>query len=170
MSSKNGAQQGQAPSTFRVEVAGKPGYGGSAGAHVAAQFALLGLTAPSDVRVCPIYELTGRFTPRDLEQAAKELLADPITQEYRVGDGAISPAFLLPPHWRVEVWLKPSVSDPVESSVRKALLDLGLPAPERVRCGMVYKVVGRLSAAQIERAARKILSNPVIHRYVITSP
>ena len=171
MSSKNGSRSAShAPSSFRVEVAGKPGYEGAAGAQVAAQFAHLGMALPAEVRVCPIYEFTGRLTPREVEQAAKDLLADPVTQEFRVGESGMSPAFMMAPHWRVEVWLKPSVSDPHESSVRKALKDLGLPAPERVRCGTVYKIVGRLSAAQVERAARKILSNPVIHRYVITTP
>ena len=171
MTSKNGTHGSTHASTsFRVEVGGRPGYDGAAGGQIAAQFAHLGLAQPAEVRVSPIYEITGRLTPREVEQAAKDLLADPVTQEYRIGDTGMSPAFMMAPHWRVEVWLKPSVSDPHESSVRKALQDLGLPAPERVRCGTVYKIVGRLSAAQVERAARKILSNPVIHRYVITAP
>lgn len=170
MSTKNGNHAGQAPKAGRIEVAGRHGYGDAAGAAIAAQFAQLGLQAPLDIRVCPIYELTGRYSPRELELAAKELLADPVTQEYRIGDGPISPAFLMPPHWRVEVWLKASVTDPVEGSVRKGLADLGLPAPESVRCGTVYKIVGRLPAAHIERAARKIFANPVVHRYIVTTP
>lgn len=164
------AGRGLAPSAARIEVTGKQGYADAAGAAVAAQFSLLGLQTPMNVRVCAIYEITGRLSPRELEQAAKELLADPVTQEYRIGDGPISPAFLIPPHWRIEVWLKPSMSDPVEASVKKGLADLGLPAPERVRCGTAYKIVGRLPAAQIERAARKILSNPVIHQYTVKAP
>lgn len=170
MSSKNGNHTVAPASIYRVEVAGKQGYADVAGASVAAQFASLGLQAPAEVKVCHVYEITGRLTNRELEQAAKELLADPVTQEYRLGDGAISPAFLLAPHWRVEVWLKPSVSDPVEASVLKAIADLGLPSPERVRCGTVYKIVGRLPAAQIEKAARKILSNPVVHQYTVAAP
>ncbi|MBI5201952.1 MAG: phosphoribosylformylglycinamidine synthase subunit PurS [Elusimicrobia bacterium] len=170
MSGKNGTHAGPAPTTYRVEVAGKLVFPDASGAAVAAQFQLLGLQAPTEIRVCPIYEITGKLSPRELELAAKELLSDPITQEYRIGDGAISPAFVVAPHWRVEVWLKPSVSDPHEASVRKGIADLGLPAPDKVRCGTVYKIVGRLPAAQIEKAAKKILSNPVIHRYVLAAP
>lgn len=170
MSGKNGAHAGPPPSVYRVEVAGKLVFPDASGAAVANQFQLLGLQAPTEIRVCPIYEITGKLTPRELEQAAKELLADPITQEYRIGDGAISPAFVVAPHWRVEVWLKASVSDPAESSVRKGIADLGLPEPEKVRCGTVYKIVGRLPAAHIEKAAKKLLSNPVVHRCLIKPP
>lgn len=170
MPGKNGAHGGPSPAVYRVEVAGKLSFPDAAGAAVANQFHMLGLQAPTEIRVSPIYEITGRLSPREIEFAARELLADPITQEYRIGGGAISPAFLVPPHWRIEVWLKPSVSDPVESSVKKGIADLGLPTPDRVRCGTVYKVVGRLPAAQIEKAAKKILSNPVVHRYTVASP
>jgi len=170
VSGKNGAHAAPAPSVYRVEVAGKLVFPDASGAAIAAQFQLLGMQAPTEIRVCPIYEITGKLSPRELEQVAKELLSDPITQEFRIGDGAISPSFVVAPHWRVEVWLKPSVSDPTESSVKKGIADLGLPAPEKVRCGTVYKIVGRLPAAQIERAAKKLLSNPVIHRYIIAAP
>ncbi|MBI4425377.1 MAG: phosphoribosylformylglycinamidine synthase subunit PurS [Elusimicrobia bacterium] len=170
MTAKNGAGAQQPASVFRVEVTGKPGFPDAAGNAIAAQFPLLGLPAPADVRVCPVYEITGKLTQREIELAARDLLADPVTQDYRIGDGAISAGFLIGPHWRVEVWLKASVSDPVEASVRKGLADLGLPTPERVRCGTAYKIAGRMTAAQVEKAAKKILSNPVIHRVTLASP
>ena len=169
MSVRNGAHAAPA-STFRVEVAGRPGFADAAGASLAAQLPALGVPAAFEIRVCPIYEVTGRFSNQQAELTAKELLADPVTQEYRLGESALGPGFLLGPHWRVEVWLKPGVSDPVEASVRKGMVDLGLPAPEKVRCGTAYKLLGRCQPAQVERIARKLLSNPVIHRYTIASP
>ena len=169
MSVRNGTS-GAAPLVYRVEVAGKQGFPDAAGMALLAQLPALGVQGAAEVRVCPLYELTGKYTANQVEQAAKELFADPVTQEYRVGDAPVGPGFLIGPHWRVEVWLKASVTDPVEASVRKGIADLGLPAPERVRCGTAYKISGRCQASQIEKIARKLLSNPVIHEYSIAAP
>lgn len=158
------------PSVYRIEVACKPGISDAAGLALANQLPALGVANVADVRVCPVFEITGRLNVSQLEQVARELLADPVTQDYRIGEGPLSPGFLIGPHWRVEVWLKNSVSDPVEGSVKKGIADLGLPAPEKVRCGHAYKLLGRPQAAQVEKVARKLFSNPVIHRYKVVAP
>ena len=84
--------------------------------------------------------------------------------------GKNSPAFLIGPHWRIEVWLKPTVTDPVGESVRRAVSDLGLPRPEIVRTGKAYRIVGKVHRAQIDKLLNKLLANPVIHRARVVEP
>lgn len=147
-----------------IEVSPKYGNPDPAGAALLSQVQLLGIAACRDLRVSSLYEIAGRYTQAQLHQIARDLLTDPVTQEYRLDGSASSPAFLLGPHWRIEVWPKPSVTDPAAESVLKAVCDLGLSAPESVRTGSAYRLLGRLAPAQAERVATKLLANPVIHR------
>jgi len=147
-----------------VEVTAKYGMIDAEGAGVLSQIQTLGIPGVKEVRVSSLYQLTGKLSPNQIQQASRELLADPITQEYRIAKGTPSRAFLMGPHWRLEVWPKPSVSDPASESVRKAVRDLGLPEPAQVRTGKAYHVFGRIARTHIERVLDKLLSNPVIHR------
>ena len=153
---------------FRVEVAGKPGVSDAAGAAVKAQLQHLGVASVTDVRVAKIYELRGSVTASQVNEIAQQLLADPIIQDFQVS-GSRSPA-ARPAAWRIEVWLKPTVSDPVGESVRRAIGDLGMPQPEAVRCGTSFSFFGRLNGGQAEKIALKLLANPIVHRYSVTPP
>ncbi|MBI3507645.1 MAG: phosphoribosylformylglycinamidine synthase subunit PurS [Proteobacteria bacterium] len=153
---------------YRIEVALKHGFQDPAGASVLAQLPLLGVSTVNEVSVGHLYEIASAMSLAQAHQAAQGLLADPITQDFFVNNerrtnGASGP------HWRIEVWLKASVSDPVGDSVRKALRDMGLPAAERVRCGTVYRLKGRLSQAQADKVAVRLLANPVVHQFSVTS-
>lgn len=152
--------------TNRVEVNQKPGFLDAAGSALLHSLQSSGIAGVTDVRTGQIYEITGRYAPAQLQTMAKELLSDPITQDFAVY-GERPPHFPIGSHWRIEVWLKPSVSDPVGDSVAKAIADLGLNRPEKVRCGSVHKIQGRISQQQAERIAVKLLANPVIHKYTI---
>lgn len=154
------------PASYRIEVSGKPAFADPAGAAVLAQIHALGLSCVTEVRVGPVYEVAAAWTLSEAAAAAQGLLADPITQEFRLNGNP--PGVPAPAHWRIEVWLKPSVTDPTEGSVRKAVTDLGLPPPERVRCGTAYRLLGRLLQAQAERIAAGLLANPVIHQFIVT--
>jgi phosphoribosylformylglycinamidine (FGAM) synthase PurS component len=70
--------------------------------------------------------------------------------------------------WRVEVWLKPTVSDPVGATVIEAVVEAGLPRPTAARCAMLYLLNGRAVKAQVEKAVAKSLANPLIHRVAVT--
>jgi len=147
-----------------VEVTTKYGTPDSTGTALLGQLPLLGIQTAKEIRVSTLYEITGKLSPNQMQQMSRDLLSDPITQEYRVERDTPSRAFLMGPHWRAEVWLKPTVTDPVGESVCKAVKDLGLPEPAAVRTGMAYHIIGRLNKAQAERIVEKLLSNPVIHR------
>lgn len=150
-----------------VEVSARYGQPDASGASWLAQIGLLGVGGVKEVRVCALYAIEGSYSASQLHQLSRDLLSDPITQEYRLDRSTPSPAFLLGPHWRVEVWLKPTVTDAVGESVAKAVADLGLPAPERVRTGTAYRILGKVARAQVDRIAAELLSNPVIHQVTI---
>ena len=153
---------------YRVEVFCRPGFSDPAGAALLAQLPMIGIQSVTEIKVGALYDFRGRFTLGQMMTVAKELLTDPITQDF-VLNGQRPVGAIWSPHWRIEVRLKNSVTDPVESSLRKAVEDLGLPAPESARTGVVYKFWGRLYPAQAERVAVKLLANPVVHRYSVES-
>lgn len=149
---------------YRVEVTSKFGQDDPNKAALASQFFSVGLPANLDVRVSSLYEVEGPLTKNQAQQLSRELLTDPVTQESRMDNSTTSPAFLIGPHWRVEVWLKPTVTDPVGESVCRAAGDLGLPLPKNVRTGTAYRILGRVKKAHVEKLIHKLLANPVIHR------
>ena len=139
-------------------------------AEGAAAMALLreqGLSNIKDVRMGRIYEVSGALSASQAHQAGKDLLCDAVTQEFRLVPAAPPPMNGMN-FWRVEVWLKPTVSDPVGATVVEAIAEGGLPRPTGVRCVMLYLLNGRAVKAQIEKAVAKSLANPLIHRVVVT--
>jgi len=141
-----------------------------ADAEGAAALALLhgqGLSSIKEARACRLYEIKGPLTANQVLQAAKDLLCDGVTQEHRVV--STSPVQLNGMNfWRVEVWLKPTVSDCVGETVGAAIAEMGLPRPDAVRCAMVYRLAGRSTKAQIEKAVSRSLANPLIHRFLVS--
>jgi phosphoribosylformylglycinamidine (FGAM) synthase PurS component len=150
--------------TYVVEVASKLGFNDAPGQALLSQLPSIGICGAREVRVSSLYEISGRFSSAQVDGLGRNLLCDPITQEYRLDLSASSAAFLIGPHWRVEVWPKPQVTDPVGDSVRKAIVDMGLPEPESVRTGTAYQITGRITPNQLEKITTKLLSNRVIHR------
>jgi phosphoribosylformylglycinamidine (FGAM) synthase PurS component len=154
--------------THLVEIRLKPEYLDAEGA---AALALLrgqpGMNAIREVRVGRLYELKGPVTANHAQQAARELLGDPVTHDARFVTPGAAPLNGMN-FWRVEVWLKPTVTDPVGETVREAFAEMGLPKPESARCAMIYRLNGRCTKPQIEKAVAKTLANPLIHRVVVS--
>ena len=72
----------------------------------------------------------------------------------------------------VEVMLKPEILDPQGQAVASALPRLGFTFVKSVRQGKRFEIIvdGEPTAAQlaeVENAAEKLLSNPVIETYVV---
>ena len=149
---------------YIVEIAPKYGMPDAAGSALLCHLPSIGIPGVREIRVSALYEISGPLSLNQAAQISRELLSDPITQDYRLDSSTPSPAFLVGPHWRVEVWLKPTVTDPVGESVCKAVRDMGLPQPERVRTGTAYRILGRVGHGQVERILWSLLANPVIHR------
>lgn len=157
----------QPSNTHHVEVRLKPEYADAEGAAALALLRGQGLTSVREVRVARLYELKGPVTVNHVQQAARDLLGDPVTHEARLVTLGTSPLNGMN-FWRVEVWLKPTVTDPVGETVREAFLEMGLPRPDSARCALVYRLNGRAAKPQIEKAVSKTLANPLIHRVVVS--
>ncbi len=156
-----------AANTFLIEVKLKSEFNDAEGAAAMALLREQGLSQLKDVRMGRLYEITGALSANQAHQAGKELLCDAVTQEFRLVPAAPAPVNGMN-FWRVEVWLKPSVCDPVGATVVEAIVEGGLPKPAAARCGMLYLLNGRALKAQIEKAMAKSLANPLIHHVVAT--
>lgn len=72
----------------------------------------------------------------------------------------------------VEVMLKPEILDPQGNAVASALPRLGFTFAKSVRQGKRFEIevegdVTSAQLAEVEKAAEKLLSNPVIETYVV---
>jgi phosphoribosylformylglycinamidine (FGAM) synthase PurS component len=157
----------QPTNTHLIEIRLRPEHTDAEGAGALALLHGQGLSSLREARVSRLFEIKGPLSANQALQAAKDLLCDAVTQEHRV----VSPS--APPmngmnSWRVEVWLKPTVTDPVGETVRDAVAEMGLPRPDSVRCAMVYRLSGRAAKAQLERAVSRSLANPLIQTAVVT--
>ena len=156
----------QPAATHLIEVRLRPEFADAEGAAALALLQAQGLSSLREARLSRLYEIKGALTANQAQQAARDLLSDPVTQEFRAVTPAPAPLNGMN-FWRVEVWLKPSVTDPVGETVRDALAGMGLPRPESVRCALVFRVSGRATKATLEKAVSRSLSNPLIHRAVV---
>jgi phosphoribosylformylglycinamidine (FGAM) synthase PurS component len=150
-----------------IEVRLKSDYADAEGQAALALLQGVGLSAARECRASRLYEVRGPLNQGHVHQAARDLLCDPVTQDYRLVQ-LESPSANGMNRWRVEVWLKPTVTDPVGESVRHALIEQGLPAPDSVRCGVAYHVVGKCHRVQLEKAVARCLANPVVHLFTLS--
>lgn len=157
----------QPSNTHLVEVRLRAEHADAEGAAALSLLRAQGLTSLIETRVARLYEIKGPISANQVLQATKDLLCDAVTQEHRVVTPAPSPMNGAN-FWRVEVWLKPTVTDPVGETVRDAIADMGLPRPEAVRCALVYRLIGRTNKPALEKAVSRCLANPLIHRAVVS--
>lgn len=149
-----------------IEVRLKSEYADAEGQSALALLQGVGLNTARECRMSRLYEVRGPLNQAHIHQAARELLSDPVTQDYRIVQPNVPSANGMN-RWRVEVWLKATVTDPVGESVRQALIEQGLPAADSVRCGLAYHIFGKCHRTQLEKAVARCLANPVVHRLTL---
>lgn len=150
----------------QIEVRLKPEFADAQGAQALALLQEAGLNTARELRTSQIYEIRGPLNMGQVQQAARDLLCDCVTQEFKLVNQ--TPVLNGMNYWRVEVWLKNSVSDCVGETVLKAITEMGLPAPESVRCAVAYHITGKCGRNHIEKAVQKCLVNPLIHRFTVS--
>jgi phosphoribosylformylglycinamidine synthase subunit PurSL len=149
---------------WRFEVFNRPGFPDVQGASVLADIKELGISTAQAVQFARVYLIEADFD-RDLaERLGRELLADPVCEEYYIGR-SVAPAGLAKATL-VEVHLKSGVTDPVAESVTSAMTDMGAK-PSSVRTARKYVLLGELGSKQIDTIARKVLANDCIEVCVI---
>jgi phosphoribosylformylglycinamidine synthase II len=152
---------------LRVEVSVKPSLPDSQGEALKADIRDLGIGTIQRVRVSDVYLLEGDLSQEELNIICRELLADPVVEHYSIGEAPFVAPEDKDAH-AVEVAYNPGVMDPVEESVRKGVLDLGITTVESVKTAKRYYLSGKLSASDIELICNKLLFNSVI-QHVVTN-
>ena len=155
------------PNSYTVEVKLRPDFPDAEGQAALSLLQGLGLSAARDCRTSRLYELRGALNSGHAQQIARDLLCDPVTQEFRLAS-AHEPVLNGMTHWRVEVWLKPSMTDTVGDTVRSAIGEMGLPQPDSVRVGTAFLLSGKCHRNQLEKLISRGLANPVIHRFTVS--
>ncbi|MFN0205324.1 MAG: phosphoribosylformylglycinamidine synthase subunit PurL [Planctomycetota bacterium] len=147
---------------WQIEVSVRPGLSDPESLGALAELNDLGARANA-ARAFRGFLLDGTLASADAERAARQLLADPIADVYRMRktDGAAFPRNNN--IQRIDIIRKPGVMDPVAGSVKLALETLKIHSPHVA----TYKTVEVESAESedlLHRAAAKTLANETIEQ------
>ncbi|MDD2804678.1 MAG: phosphoribosylformylglycinamidine synthase subunit PurS [Elusimicrobiales bacterium] len=113
-------------------------------------------------RLSRLYRVEGDFSRAEFDRLGTDLLADPITEKYSLAQWKPG----LKGAWRVEVWLKDSVTDVVGESVKGAIADVLGREPQAVRFGRAYYAACE-SEAKLKHAVVKTLVNEIVNKFKI---
>jgi phosphoribosylformylglycinamidine synthase len=152
---------------WRIEIKEKDGVFDSVGNGVLGDIRDLGIRKVHDVRVIQVFILEGELNGVEAERIAKQLLVDPIVQDFRISDKPFSiPLIHAKDAHLVEIAYNPGVMDPVETSTLKGIRDLGLHGVRTVRTARQFVIEGDVSAQELELIKDKALMNKLIQHAV----
>ena len=118
----------------------------------------LGVKGITAVETGSIFLIKGKFSKTSLRKIARELLADPITQDFYYGKRALPRGAV-----SVEVWFKEGVTDTAGETARKGIADLGVNGEFSVSTARRYLLYGNnVSKKKRETIASRLLANEVI--------
>jgi len=149
---------------WRFEVLNRAGFSDVHGSSVLEDIRELGLTSVDVVQFAKVYLIEAEFDEGFAKRLGRELLADPVCEEFYIGRSG-APAGLAKATL-IEVHLKSGVTDPVAESVMAAIADMGSKA-KHVRTARKYVLLGDITERQGETIAKKILANDCIEVCVI---
>ncbi len=124
----------------------------------------LGIKTVTTAHVSDIYYLDADLTKKQLIQICRDLLADPVSQDF-TADAALTDESRLDFHV-VEVTYNAGVVDPVEETVLKATGDMGIKGIRAVKTAKRYLLSGKLTKKQLDDLTAKLLVNPIIQHAV----
>ncbi len=129
----------------------------------------LGLVKVRAVQRTQLYFVHGSIAPRELELLGRFLFCDSVVETFEweeCGLAAHGGAALQ--ENRIEVALRPGVTDSVAEEIMRAAAEIGIEGLEAVSTGEIFDVEGEgLERSDLELLAVRLLANPVIHRYAI---
>lgn len=144
-----------------IEIWTKEKYARNEEAAFTARLAHAGLKVKT-ARLSRLYRVDADFSRKEFEKIASELLTDNITEHYALAPGKAG----LKGSYRVEVWLKDSVSDVIGESVKEAIADVAGSLPRAVRFGHAYYVPCG-SELKLKNAVVKTLVNEIVNKFKI---
>ncbi len=124
----------------------------------------LGIGSVEAVQSATVFLVEADFDEGFAKRVAKELLTDPVCEEYYMGRSG-APAGLAKATL-IEIHLKSGVTDPVAESVMAAVADMGVKA-HNVRTARKYVLLGDITSSQADTIAKKILANDCIEVVLI---
>ncbi|HOX10094.1 MAG TPA: phosphoribosylformylglycinamidine synthase subunit PurS, partial [Candidatus Omnitrophota bacterium] len=148
---------------WRVEVSGK---GGAKDPGIRKDIEDLGIKGVDSVEVVQAYVIEGDVRQQEIRRISSELLADPVTQRYSFSKGPLNGRDRSAKHAVIEVTYNAGVMDPVEESVRKGILDLGINGVETVKTAKKYIISGKAAGKDLKTISEKLLFNKVIQHVV----
>jgi phosphoribosylformylglycinamidine synthase II len=146
---------------YRIEVSVKEGFADPRSEGLLKDILDLDIRSVERVKVSSVYLLEGTLNDNELIAVCRELLADPIVEEYATGDSPAPAGARL-----VEVAYNPGVMDPVEESVKKGIRDLGIETITAVRTAKKHLFWGDLSDDTVKYISDKLLVNSVVQHIV----
>jgi phosphoribosylformylglycinamidine synthase II len=153
---------------FRIEVSVKPGFPDPEGDRLEKDIRDIGIGTVEQVRVSDVYLLDGQLDEAEMGKIGRELLADPVVEDFLWGKGPLSSIEQTGAHV-VEVAYNPGVADPVAGSVSKAIRDLGIATVTSVKTARKYSLWGGLSEELLQSISNKLLVNNLVQHVVTKS-
>ncbi len=156
---------------WEVEIHPVPSEIDREGARVLAEAAALGAGSISAVRAARSFLVEGDLSEDQVRGPAVRLLGDGVAEQCvvrRLPGSAESQVPELRTQKLLNVLFKPGVTDNVGLTAKGALADLGLPVTSVATCRK-YWINPEAKAEEIDRLARKVLSNDAIE-HVIAGP
>lgn len=125
----------------------------------------LGFTHLTGIECAAIYFLHGDPSPSELDRLAAELLCDPVAQSYCWRAELAEPDEALV----IETALRPGVTDTVSEQIVRGSKELGITRITQAATGQQFRIhsLHPLTEADLHALARRLLVNPVIHRYAL---
>jgi phosphoribosylformylglycinamidine synthase len=132
----------------------------------------LGLKKIRAVRRSCLYFVRGACAPEELDLLGRFLFCDTVVETFAWeacgGPAPGSAESSLGQENRIEVALRPGVTDSVAEEIMRAAREIGIAGIEAVSTGEIFDVEGEnLGRRDLELLASRLLANPVIHRFAI---
>ena len=159
---------------WKIEIRNRKGVFDPLGNGIKKDIQDLGIKGVKKVNVSQVFIISGDIARPDIERIAGELLADPITESYILGNERRTATKGSPERSRganserrvVEIAYNPGVMDPVEESARKAIRDMGIYGVKSLRTERKYFIEGKITEGDFKNICEKLLYNKVIQHAV----
>ena len=152
---------------WRFEITSRQGFPDVYGKAMLNSIRELAISSVENVFFARVYLIEADFDYAFAERVARELLADPVCQDYFIGRSSVpvgpTRATL------IEVHLKSGVTDPVAESVFAALKDMGADNVRSVRTARKYVLAGNVSRDEVQTISRRALANDCIEEVIYGS-
>ncbi|MEM4555141.1 MAG: phosphoribosylformylglycinamidine synthase subunit PurL [Candidatus Anstonellaceae archaeon] len=126
----------------------------------------LGISSCSAVRVICVYAIDSDLGENQLAELARKLFADPIIEVFSVNSPLFDSTRF---DFAVFVGFKPKVKDNTGDTAKEAIEDLLGRKIGSVHSAKHYLFCGKLTKAEVETIARRLLANELIQRFEVKS-